>query len=288
MPRWGQVVCVRAERGIAHYRRAHRISNRGEFFPSRTVGAALRRSYAETGFWERDEATSADGMGRVGRTSIIPTATTGAYELSTICTPRSTTAGIQNEAPPPWPAVDTCSGEEGHRISLVIVPRTPEAGDAGNCGCQLEGTRASFFHGRRSLDVLIYSLSEKTRGLAQVGIVGEVSRDQPQMYASQRSSRAPVSSRGMRARLSPRCQRRVAPCGGALCRRECVAPGPRASAESKCSSPTRAASTSAGPEEGGKPTAPPESSRGARSFSQPVEGRRAAAKLKRRGRWGNW
>ena len=43
------------ERDLAAFIDAHtEISNRGAFFPPRRpVGAALRRGYAETGFWER-------------------------------------------------------------------------------------------------------------------------------------------------------------------------------------------------------------------------------------------
>jgi [ribosomal protein S5]-alanine N-acetyltransferase len=67
-----------------------------------------------------------------------------------------------------------------NRISLVIVPEnTPSRRIAEKCGFQLEGTaRGAFFHGGRSVDVLIYSLL----------------RDDPRPGRDERSSSRPGGS----------------------------------------------------------------------------------------------
>lgn len=140
------------------------ISARGEFFPlAVTSESALRRNYAETGFWEQDEGTlliwRADVL--VGHIEFFrPVNYWDAYELSyQLYGAEHAGRGDTTEAV--RLLVDYLFGtKKVNRLSLVIVPENaPSRRIAEKCGFQLEGTaRGAFFSGGRNVDVLIYSL----------------------------------------------------------------------------------------------------------------------------------
>jgi ribosomal-protein-alanine N-acetyltransferase len=154
------------ERDLEAFIEAHtEISNRGEFFPLGVLSEpVLRRTYAETGLWERDAGTlviwDRDEV-MVGHIEFFrPVAYWDAYELSyQLYGQEHAGQGYTTEAV--RLLVDYLFGvKKVNRISLVIVPENaPSRRVADKCGFQLEGTaRGAFFHGGRSVDVLIYSL----------------------------------------------------------------------------------------------------------------------------------
>ena len=164
----GELVVLRPvrERDLAAFISAHtEISTRGEFFPLGVQPeSVLRRNYAETGFWERDEGTLLiwnrhDVM--VGHIEFFrPVDYWDAYELSyQLYGVEHAGQGYTTEAV--RLLVDYLFGaKKVNRISLVIVPENiPSRRIAEKCGFQLEGTaRGAFFNGGRNLDVLIYAL----------------------------------------------------------------------------------------------------------------------------------
>jgi RimJ/RimL family protein N-acetyltransferase len=154
------------ERDLAAYIDAHtQITNRGQHFPLGVQPEPmLRRSYAETGFWERDAGTlliwnREEVM--VGHIEFFrPVPYWDAYELSyQLYAPEHTGQGYMTQAV--RLLVDYLFGaKQVNRLSLVILPdNTPSRRIAEKCGFQLEGTaRGAMFHGGQSVDVLIYSL----------------------------------------------------------------------------------------------------------------------------------
>jgi ribosomal-protein-alanine N-acetyltransferase len=154
------------ERDLAGFITAHtEISNRGEFFPLGVQPeSALRRSYAETGFWEQDEGTlliwdRSNVM--VGHIEFFrPVNYWDAYELSyQLYDAQHAGRGYTSEAV--RLLVDYLfAAKKVNRLSLVIVPaNAPSRRIAEKCGFQLEGTaRGAFFNRGRNVDVLIYSL----------------------------------------------------------------------------------------------------------------------------------
>jgi RimJ/RimL family protein N-acetyltransferase len=154
------------ERDLVAFINAHlEISNRGEFFPLGVRSEpVLRRSFAETGFWERDEGTLLiwnrnDVM--VGHIEFFrPVSYWDAYELSyQLYGPEHAGHGYATEAV--RLLVDYLfATKKVNRISLVIVPENVASQRvAEKCGFQLEGTaRGAFFNGGRNVDVLIYAL----------------------------------------------------------------------------------------------------------------------------------
>lgn len=154
------------ERDLMPFITAHvEISNRGAFFPLGVQSEpALRRTYAETGFWERDEGTlliwdRADVM--VGHIEFFKSVGYwDAYELSyQLYSTDHAGKGYTTEAT--RLLVDYLfSAKKVNRLSLVIVPEnTASRRIAEKCGFQLEGTaRGAFFNGGRNQDVLMYSL----------------------------------------------------------------------------------------------------------------------------------
>jgi RimJ/RimL family protein N-acetyltransferase len=154
------------ERDLAAFIDAHiEISSRGEFFPLGVQPEpALRRHYAETGFWERDEGTlliwNRDDI-MVGHIEFFrPVSYWDAYELSyQLYGQEHAGQGYTTEAV--RLLVDYLfAAKKVNRISLVIVPENaPSRRIAEKCGFQLEGTaRGASFNGGRNVDVLIYSL----------------------------------------------------------------------------------------------------------------------------------
>ncbi len=164
----GQQVLLRPvrERDLATFIEAHtEISNRGEYFPLGVQPeSVVRRNYAETGLWERDEGTLLiwdrnDVM--VGHIEFFrPVSYWDAYELSyQLYAAEHAGRGYTTEAV--QMLVDYLFGSKKvNRLSLVIVPENaPSRRIAEKCGFQLEGTaRGAFFNGGRNSDVLIYAL----------------------------------------------------------------------------------------------------------------------------------
>jgi RimJ/RimL family protein N-acetyltransferase len=141
------------------------IANRGAFFPLGVMSeSAFRKSFAETGFWEREEGTllirNRDGE-MVGHIEFFkPVSYWDAFELSYLLyDPRHAGHGYVTEAV--QLLVDYLFGaKKQHRIHLVIVPgNVASRRIAEKCGFTLEGTvRGAFFNGGRNHDVLLYSL----------------------------------------------------------------------------------------------------------------------------------
>jgi [ribosomal protein S5]-alanine N-acetyltransferase len=154
------------ERDLTAFINAHiDISNRGEFFP---LGVrpepVLRRQYAETGFWERDEGTlliwDRDDI-LVGHIEFFRQVSYwDSYELSyQLYGPEHAGQGYTTEAV--RLLVDYLfSAKKVNRLALVIVPEnTASKRIAEKCGFQLEGTaRGAFFNAGHNVDVLLYSL----------------------------------------------------------------------------------------------------------------------------------
>ena len=135
------------ERDLAAFIEAHtELSNRGEFFPlGLQPEPVLRRSYAETGFWERDAGTlliwNRDQV-MVGHIEFFrPVSYWDAYELSyQLYGPEHAGQGYATEAV--RLLVDYLFGaKKVNRLSLVIVPENAASRRiADKCGFQLEGT----------------------------------------------------------------------------------------------------------------------------------------------------
>ena len=138
------------ERDLAAFIDAHtEISNRGEFFPlGIQPEPVLRRTYAETGFWERDEGTlliwNRDDV-MVGHIEFFrPVNYWDAYELSyQLYGQEHAGQGYTTEAV--RLLVDYLFGaKKVNRISLVIVPENaPSQRIADKCGFQLEEERGA-------------------------------------------------------------------------------------------------------------------------------------------------
>jgi [ribosomal protein S5]-alanine N-acetyltransferase len=154
------------ERDLAGFINAHtEISNRGEFFPLGVQPeSALRRAYAETGFWQPDEGTlliwdRSNVM--VGHIEFFrPVNYWDAWELSYLLyDDRFAGRGFVTEAV--QLLTDYLFGAKKiNRIQLVIVPENAASRRiAEKCGFTLEGTaRGAFFNGGRNHDVVVYSL----------------------------------------------------------------------------------------------------------------------------------
>jgi RimJ/RimL family protein N-acetyltransferase len=149
----------------AFYAAHTNIANRGAFFPLGVASESkLRRDFAETGLWEREEGTlliitPADEM--AGHIEFFkPVGYWDAWELSyQLYDDAFAGRGYVSEAV--QLLVDYLFGaKKQHRIQLVIVPENaPSRRIAEKCGFTLEGTaRGAFFNDGRNQDVLIYSL----------------------------------------------------------------------------------------------------------------------------------
>jgi len=141
------------------------IANRGGFFPLGVMSEpAFRKTFAEGGFWEREQgtlliATPDDGI--AGHIEFFkPIVYWDAFELSyQLYDDRFAGKGYTTEAV--QLLVDYLFGtKKQHRIQLVIVPENaPSRRIAEKCGFTLESTaRGAFFNGGRSQDVLVFSL----------------------------------------------------------------------------------------------------------------------------------
>ena len=141
------------------------IRNRGAFFPLGVASESkLRRDFAETGFWEREEGTllivTPDGEMAGHIEFFKPVGYWDAFELSyQLYDDRFAGRGFVSEAV--QLLVDYLfAAKKQHRIQLVIVPENAASRRiAEKCGFVLEGTaRGAFFNDGRNQDVLIYSL----------------------------------------------------------------------------------------------------------------------------------
>lgn len=149
----------------AFYEAHVNIANRGAFFPLGVMSEpALRKSFAETGFWEREEGTllirNHEGE-LVGHVEFFkPVSYWDAFELSyQLYDERHAHRGYMTEAV--QLLVDYLfATKKQHRIHLVIVPENAASRRiAEKCGFTLEGTvRGAFFNDGRNQDVLLYSL----------------------------------------------------------------------------------------------------------------------------------
>jgi ribosomal-protein-alanine N-acetyltransferase len=154
------------ERDLEAFITAHtEISTRGAYFPLGVQSeSVLRRTYAETGFWERDEGTLLIWDREeilVGHIEFFKSVGYwDAYELSyQLYGHQHAGQGYTTEAT--RLLVDYLfASKKVNRLSLVIVPEnTPSRRIAEKCGFQLEGTiRGAFFNNGRNLDLLMYSL----------------------------------------------------------------------------------------------------------------------------------
>ncbi len=154
------------ERDLEAFIDAHtEIANRGEFFPLGIVPEpVLRKRYAETGLWEREEGTlliwtrDEEMAGHIE--FFRPVNYWDAFELSYQLYDKAHEGrGYTTEAV--RLLVDYLFGAKKlNRIHLVIVPdNAASTRVAEKCGFQLEGTvRGAFFNGGRSHDVLLYGL----------------------------------------------------------------------------------------------------------------------------------
>jgi RimJ/RimL family protein N-acetyltransferase len=141
------------------------IRNRGAFFPLGVASESkLRRDFAETGLWEREEGTllidTPDGEMAGHIEFFKPVGYWDAFELSyQLYDDRFAGRGYVTEAV--QLLVDYLfAAKKQHRLQLVIVPENAASRRiAEKCGFVLEGTaRGAFFNGGRNQDVLIYSL----------------------------------------------------------------------------------------------------------------------------------
>ena len=141
------------------------IRNRGAFFPLGVQSEpAFRRSYAEDGFWSKEEgflvivSPEAEIAGHIE--FFKPVNYWDAFELSyQLYADRFAGRGYTTEAV--QLLVDYLFGaKKQHRIQLVIVPENAASKRiAEKCGFTLEGTaRGAFFNGGRNQDVLIFAL----------------------------------------------------------------------------------------------------------------------------------
>jgi ribosomal-protein-alanine N-acetyltransferase len=153
------------EADLPEFISAHQdIRNRGAFFPLGVVSEpALRRQFAETGFWGRDEGTllicHEDEI--VGHIEFFPPVSYwDAFELSyQLHDERHAGQGYTTESVQLLVDFLTATKKQ-HRIHLAIVPgNEASVRVAEKCGFVLEGTvRGAFFNGGRNHDVLLYSL----------------------------------------------------------------------------------------------------------------------------------
>jgi len=154
------------ERDLGGFINAHTdITNRGEYFPLGVQSEpVLRRQYAETGFWQRDEGTlliwDRDDV-MVGHIEFFRQVSYwDSYELSyQLYGPEHAGQGYTTEAVRLM--VDYLfASKKINRLSLVIVPdNAPSRRIADKCGFQLEGTaRGAFYNAGQNHDVLLYSL----------------------------------------------------------------------------------------------------------------------------------
>ncbi len=141
------------------------IRNRGSFFPLGVQSEpAFKQSYAENGFWSKEEGllvivTPEDEI--AGHIEFFkPVNYWDAFELSyQLYDGRFAGRGYTTEAV--QLLVDYLFGaKKQHRIQLVIVPENAASRRiAEKCGFRPEGTaRGAFFNDGRNQDVLIYSL----------------------------------------------------------------------------------------------------------------------------------
>ena len=154
------------EADLAAFIAAHiDIRNRGAYFPLGVLSEpVLRRRFAETGFWEREEGTLLIWSGDeeiVGHIEFFkPVSYWDAFELSyQLYDERHAGHGYTTEAV--QLLVDYLyATKKQHRIHLVIVPgNEASVRIAEKCGFVLEGTvRGAFFNAGRNHDVFLYSL----------------------------------------------------------------------------------------------------------------------------------
>jgi [ribosomal protein S5]-alanine N-acetyltransferase len=141
------------------------IRNRGAHFPLGVVSESkLRRDFAETGFWQREEGTlliitpAGEMAGHIE--FFRPVGYWDAFELSyQLYDDRFASRGYATEAV--QLLVDYLfATKKQHRIQLVIVPENAASQRiAEKCGFMLEGTaRGAFFNDGRNQDVLLFSL----------------------------------------------------------------------------------------------------------------------------------
>jgi RimJ/RimL family protein N-acetyltransferase len=158
-------LCPIREADLPDFISAHLdIGNRGAFFPLGVLSEpAIRRQFAETGFWGREEGTLLirhDGE-IVGHIEFfVPVSYWDAFELSyQLYDDRHAGEGYTTEAV--QLLVDHLTAvKKQHRIHLVIVPgNAASVRVAEKCGFVLEGTvRGAFFNDGQNHDVLLYSL----------------------------------------------------------------------------------------------------------------------------------
>ncbi len=141
------------------------ISNRGAYFPLGVQSEpAFRRSFAEHGFWQREEGTmlivTPEGEMAGHIEFFKPVAYWDAFELSyQLYDDEFAGRGYSTEAV--QLLVDYLfASKKQHRIHLVIVPENAASlRVAEKCGFVLEGTvRGAFYNDGRNQDVLLYSL----------------------------------------------------------------------------------------------------------------------------------
>jgi ribosomal-protein-alanine N-acetyltransferase len=141
------------------------IADRGEYFPLGVQSEpAFRRTFAESGFWQREEGTllmlTPDDELAGHIEFFKPVNYWDAFELSyQLYGDRFAGRGYTTEAV--QLLVDYLFGaKKQHRIHLVIVPENAASRRvAEKCGFVLEGTaRGAFFNQGRNQDVLLYSL----------------------------------------------------------------------------------------------------------------------------------
>jgi [ribosomal protein S5]-alanine N-acetyltransferase len=141
------------------------IANRGAFFPLGVLSeSAFRRSFAEHGYWQKEEGTllivTPDDEIAGHIEFFKPVSYWDAFELSyQLYDDRFAGKGYTTEAV--QLLVDYLfAAKKQHRIQLVIVPENGASMRiAEKCGFALEGTaRGAFFNDGRSQDVLVYSL----------------------------------------------------------------------------------------------------------------------------------
>jgi ribosomal-protein-alanine N-acetyltransferase len=141
------------------------ISNRGAYFPLGVQSEPVfRRSFAEHGFWQREEGTlliiTPEGEMAGHIEFFKPVSYWDAFELSyQLYDDEFAGRGYATEAV--QLLVDYLfAGKKQHRIHLVIVPENAASRRvAEKCGFVLEGTvRGAFYNDGRNQDVLLYSL----------------------------------------------------------------------------------------------------------------------------------
>ena len=149
----------------AYYAAHVDIRNRGAFFPLGVASeSAMRRQFAETGFWQKEEGTllivtpAGEMAGHIE--FFKPVTYWDAWELSyQLYDDAFAGRGYVSEAVRLM--VDYLfANKKAHRIQLVIVPENAASRRiADKCGFTLEGTaRGAFFNDGRNQDVLLYSL----------------------------------------------------------------------------------------------------------------------------------